>query len=53
MARRGTKPLPPAMHDARGTVSKVPGGVEVLPTSDGVVLRPDGMNLAAQTIWDD
>jgi hypothetical protein len=53
MARRGTKPLPPALHDARGTRSKVPGGVEVLVAGDGLVARPDGMTLAAQMVWDD
>lgn len=51
--KRGRKALPPATHAARGTVSQVPGGVEVLPTAGGLVQRPDGMSLAAQMVWDD
>jgi len=53
MARRGRKPLPPAVHAQRGTVSEAAGEIEMLQAGDGVVQRPEGMPLGAQLIWDD
>lgn len=53
MARRGRKPLPPAIHAARGTVSEAGGEITMLRAEDGLVVRPDGLPLGAQTIWDD
>ena len=53
MAQRGRKPTPPAVHDARGTSKPSRDNYEVLEAPSGVVRRPDGLPLDAQTIWDD
>lgn len=53
MAQRGRKPTPPAVHDARGTRQPSRDNYEVLEAPSGVIVRPDGLPLEAQVIWDD
>ena len=53
MARKGNRQLP-AVKAQRGTVRPCrESGVQVLTTLAGLVQRPDGLNLAAQQMWDD